>query len=63
MAAKPKAIFTAQVIVSGLLCACGAPLERLPGGVYVCRASGCQWEGKELHAVIMPAAAMYEKIS
>jgi hypothetical protein len=58
MAEKPRAAFMARASLH-LFCECGAALERLPGGIYVCRAPGCRWEGKEMHAVTMQAAPMY----
>ena len=57
---KPRAVYMARAALS-LFCECGTALERIPGGIYVCRAPGCRWKDKELQAVVMPAAAMYVK--
>jgi hypothetical protein len=55
---KPRAAYMARAELS-LFCECGAGLERMPGGAYVCLSPGCRWKEKEMKAVVMPAAAMY----
>lgn len=58
---KPRAVYVAKMEFLVLACECGKKLARTPEGAYLCGASGCRWEGREMLAVTIPVAAMYEK--
>lgn len=58
---KPKAVYVAKMEFFVLTCECGKKLVITPEGAYLCEASGCRWKGREMLAVTIPVAAMYEK--